>query len=123
MAEGILRSLNPSLEVFSAGTEPAARVHPAAVRAMSEIGIDISGATPKKVDQFLDQRFDHVITVCGDAEATCPAFRGAVAKRVHIGFDDPAKTVGCEADVLASFQRVRDEIRTQLTEYYKKEIR
>src|SRR5512142_1278483 len=81
MAEGLLRAFDSNLEVRSAGTAPAARVHPAAVEAMNEIGIDISAGRPKSVDEFLGQDFDVVITVCGHAHETCPAFAGRVGLR------------------------------------------
>src|SRR5213082_779789 len=74
MAEGVLKSLNPQWDVQSAGTQPAARVNPFAIRAMKEIGIDISGETTKSVQQFVSQGFDYVITVCDDADQNCPNF-------------------------------------------------
>lgn len=123
MTEAFLRSLDPRLEVYSAGTNPAARVHPAAVKAMSEIGIDISAAKPKHVSQFLDQPFDYLITVCSEADENCPLFRGKVDKRAHIGFDDPAKATGTDEQVFAVFRRVRDEIRERFTDYYRREIK
>jgi arsenate reductase (thioredoxin) len=118
MAEAIVRSLDPSLEVHSAGTQPAARVHPGAVAAMAELGIDISGARPKSVDQFLGQSFDWVITVCGHANETCPAFTGRVRHRLHSGFDDPAAITGSDEEVLAAFRRVRDEIRARFADLF-----
>lgn len=111
MAEGFLRSFDPSLEVFSAGTKAAPTVSSKAVRVMKELGIDISSHYPKTVDQFLSQSFDYVITVCGNAKETCPVFIGDVKHRMHIGFDDPAEAVGTEDEVLKVFRRVRDEIR------------
>jgi arsenate reductase len=118
MAEGWLRSLDAGLEVHSAGTQPAARVHPAAVTAMAEIGIDIAENRPKSVTQFLDEPFDYVITVCDHADATCPVFQGAVAHRLHIGFEDPAAVSGTEEEVLGAFRRVRDEIRVRFGQFY-----
>lgn len=118
MAEGFLRSLDPTLEVFSAGTNPAVRVHPKAVAAMKEAGIDLSGAYPKNVDQFADQPFDYVITVCDHAKESCPVFTGNVKHRLHIGFDDPAEATGTEEEVMAVFRRVRDEIRRRFREWY-----
>ena len=123
MAEGFLRSFDRNLEVQSAGTEPAARVHPLAVQVMREIGIDLSAAKPRNVDEFVDQPFDHVITVCGDADRNCPRFSGRVGKRVHIGFLDPARVQGTEDQVLAIFREVREEIRARLYEYYEQEIK
>ena len=114
MAEGILRALDPALEVHSAGTRPAAQVHWGAVRAMAEIGIDISRARPKPVEQFLGQPFDYVITVCDQANETCPVFTGQVGRRLHIGFEDPAAAPGTDAQVMEAFRLVRDQIRVQL---------
>ena len=122
MAEGFLRSFDAGLEVYSAGTCPAERVHPAAVQAMAEVGIDIGAARPKSVEQFLGQRFDSVITVCDHANQTCPVFTGEVRRRVHIGFDDPAAVQGTDEEVLAAFRRVRDEIGEQLRRFYESEM-
>jgi len=122
MAEGLLRSFDAELEVYSAGTRPAERVHPAAVRAMAEADIDIDAARPKSVEQFLGQRFDFVITVCDHANQTCPVFTGEVRRRVHIGFDDPAAVRGTDEEVLAAFRRVRDEIGARLRRFYESEI-
>ena len=118
MAEAVLRGFDPTLAVCSAGTRPAERVHPGAVRALAEIGIDVSGAYPKAVDLYLGQSFDYVITVCGNADQACPAFRGEVGQRLHIGFDDPAAVAGSDAQVMAAFRRVRDEIRTRFAAFY-----
>ena len=117
MAEGLLRAHDPSLEVFSAGTRPAARVHPAAVEAMREVGIDIGAAIPKNVEQFLNQAFDVVVTVCDDANEMCPVFLGRVGRRTHIGFEDPARAAGSPEDVLAAFRRVRDQIGKRLADF------
>ncbi|MEZ5404055.1 MAG: arsenate reductase ArsC [Bryobacteraceae bacterium] len=120
IAEGFLRAWGA--EAFSAGTHPAPRVNPFATAAMAEIGIDISAHTPKSVERFLRQPFDYVITVCGEADAVCPAFTGAVGRRVHIGFPDPAAVAGSDADRLIAFRTVRDAIAARLREYYEKEI-
>lgn len=118
MAEAFLKSLDPSLEVVSAGTQPAERVNPFAIRVMQEIGIDMSGNLTKSVDQFLSQTFDYVITVCDDARETCPVFFGKVKQRLHIGFEDPAKAVGSDEEVLAVFRRVRDAISAAFSDFY-----
>jgi arsenate reductase len=123
MAEGILKSFDRSLDVYSAGTKPADRVHPMAIRVMQEIGIDISQAKPKKVTEFLKQSFDFVITVCDDADKNCPFFTGTVRNRIHIGFLDPAKATGSEAEVLGVFRLVRDQIRAKFKEYYETRIK
>jgi arsenate reductase (thioredoxin) len=118
MAEGFLKSFNDRIEVFSAGTSPASQVHPFSVAAMQEVGIDISQSWPKDVEQFLNDSFDYVITVCDNAKETCPVFAGNVRHRVHIGFDDPAHTKGTKEQVMGEFRRVRDDIRTRLQEFY-----
>lgn len=120
MAEGYLKHLNPQWEVFSAGTKPAEKVHPYAIKVMLEDGIDISQNTPKQVDLFLNQAFDYVITVCNEAKETCPMFTGKVKQRLHIGFDDPAESKGCEAYILNEFRRIRDEIKNEFQKFYKK---
>ena len=91
MAEGFLKSFNRNLDVFSAGTIPAARISSRAIQVMNELGIDISTEYPKSVDQFLGESFDYVITVCDHAKETCPVFLGNVKHRIHIDFDDPAE--------------------------------
>ncbi len=118
MAEGFLKSFDSNLEIYSAGTKPAERVHPKAVEVMQEVGIDLSGHRPKTVDQFLNQSFDYVITVCDHAKETCPVFTGNVKHRLHIGFDDPAEATGSEDEIYAVFRRVRDEIREQFKKFY-----
>jgi len=117
-----LKSLDKNHEVYSAGTKPAERVNPYAVKAMQEIGIDISNGTPENVDKYLDQSFDYVITVCDNAKETCPLFIGKVKKQVHIGFDDPADAVGTEEEVMPVYRRIRDEIRNNFYEFYKKKL-
>ncbi len=96
MAEGIFKNLDNSLQVFSAGVEPALHVSSKAVTVMKEVGIDISHAHPKHVNQFLNESFDYVITVCDQANETCPVFTGNVKHRLHIGFVDPGWTAGTE---------------------------
>jgi len=119
MAEGFLRSLDWRLEVHSAGTHPASQVNPYAVQVMKEIGIDISHHTPKLVDNFINQDFDYVITVCDNAKEECPVFVGNVKHRLHIGFDDPAEARGTAEEVLPVYRRVRDEIKVAFSEFYK----
>ena len=122
MAEGFLKSLDSRLEVHSAGTVPASRVHPKAVQVMKEIGIDLGVAFPKSVDQFLNQSFDYVITVCDHTKETCPVFTGRVKHRLHIGFDDPAEATGTEQEVLQVFRRSRDEISQQVKRFYSEHV-
>ena len=113
MAEGWASHLRSGdIDAVSAGTETHG-LNPDAVRVMAEAGVDISGARSKNVREFLDTRFDYVVTVCDNARETCPLFTGA-AKIVHAGFDDPpelAKTAKSEEEVVAIYRRVRDEIR------------
>jgi len=118
MAEGFLNSFDKDLYVRSAGTEPAARVNPYAVKSMKVIEIDISSGTPENVDKYLDEEWDYVITVCGHANETCPVFFGKVRHRLHIGFDDPAEATGTEDEIMSEFNRIRDEIHIGFREFY-----
>jgi arsenate reductase len=122
MAEAFLKSFDPSLEVYSAGTNPGSRVHPKAVQVMQEVGISLEGAFPKNVDRFLGEAFDYVITVCDNAKETCPLFVGSVKHRLHIGFDDPAEATGTDEEVMNVFRRVRDEIRNRFKQLYRESI-
>ena len=123
MAEGFLKSFNQNLEVFSGGTIPASEVNPFAVKAMLEIGIDISGGTPENVSKFTNMQFDFVITVCDNANETCPVFTGKVLNRLHIGFEDPADAQGSEDEVMPVYRRVRDEIREAFHKVFSEEIK
>ena len=117
MAHGFLQSFDKSLEVYSAGTNPALQVNPQAIQVMHEVGIDISTHTPKSVGIYLNDEWDYVITVCGGANETCPMFVGKVGKRLHIGFDDPAHSTD-----INEFRRVRDEIKSKLLSFYSSNI-
>lgn len=117
LAEGILRSVaGDVLNVASAGSKPAGYVHPLAIQVMREIGIDLSAHTSKHMNEFLTQRVETVITVCGNADQACPVFPGQV-NRHHWPFDDPAHATGTEQEKLAVFRRVREEIRQTFTAY------
>ena len=117
LAEGILRQKAGDLiRVESAGSKPAGFVHPLAIRAMEEIGIDISGHRSKHLDEFLDSKVHTVVTVCGYADQACPIFPGLM-KRYHWGFDDPAHAKGSEDEIYAEFRRVRDQIRLVFEAY------
>lgn len=110
LAEGLLRSaLGEDFEVASAGSNPAGYVHPLAIRAMEEIGIDLSEHRSKHLDEFLDREVETVITVCGNADQACPIFPGQL-NRHHWPFDDPAHATGTEEEQFAVFRRVREEI-------------
>ena len=123
MAEGFLKSFDPFLEVYSAGTKPSAQVHPMAIQVMKEAGIDISDGHPKDVNQFIDYPFDYVITVCDHAKETCPVFTGEVNERLHIGFEDPAEATGSEEEILSVFRKVRDEIKKDFYQFYLEKIK
>ncbi len=122
MAEGFLKSFDPDLEVYSAGTGPSDQVHPKAIQVMNEVDIDLSNNYPKNVDQFVNQSFDFVITVCDNARETCPIFAGKVDQQLHIGFEDPAEATGTEEEILEVFLRVRDEIKRDFFDFYQKHI-
>jgi arsenate reductase len=113
MAEGLLRSLGgDQFEAFSAGTE-ATQVRPLAIKAMAEVGIDISKQQSKTLERYLNQSFDEVITVCDTAAEACPLFPGA-AKMKHWSFPDPSKATGSEEEQLAVYRHVRDDIRSRI---------
>jgi arsenate reductase len=117
LAEGLLRAAaGDALRVASAGSKPAGYVHPLAVRAMAEIGLDLAGHRSKHLDEFLAEKVETVITVCGKADQVCPTFPGQV-NRHHWPFDDPAHATGTEEEQLAVFRRVRDEIRAVFGAY------
>jgi arsenate reductase len=113
MAEGLLRNLGgDQFEAFSAGTE-ATHVRPLAIRAMAELGIDISGQESKTLDRYLEQPFDAVITVCDQANEACPVFFGA-RERLHWSFSDPSKAEGTQEQQLEVYRQVRDAIRARI---------
>ena len=112
MAHGFLQSFSSNIEVHSAGTRPAAQVNPLAVETMLEAGIDISSHTPKDVSIYLQQEWDYVITVCGGANESCPAFTGKVKHRLHMGFEDPSEATGTPEFIKSEFRRIRNQIRT-----------
>jgi arsenate reductase len=113
MAEGMLRAYGVGrFEAFSAGTE-ATHVRPLAVRAMAELGIDISAQESKTLDRYLNQSFEAVITVCDQANEVCPVFFGA-RKRLHWSFPDPSQAEGTEEQQLGVYRQVRDAIRERI---------
>ncbi len=110
LAEGLLQqALGPDYVVASAGSHPAGYVHPLALRAMAEIGIDLSRHVSKHLDEFLTREVETVITVCGNADQVCPVFPGQ-RNRHHFPFPDPAHAAGTEDEQLAVFRQVRDAI-------------
>ncbi len=122
MAEGILKSVaGEILNVQSAGSDPAGYVHPLAIKALGEIGIDISANSSKHMNDFLDQEVETVITVCGNADQACPSYPGQ-SNRHHWPFTDPAKAEGSEEEIWKEFQKVRDEIEKKFTAYGKERL-
>lgn len=112
IAEGFARAAG--VEAYSAGTEPAGYVHPVAVQVMAEKGIDISGQTSKELDLNLAQTMDAVITVCGEADETCPAIPNV--NRLHWPIPDPAKATGTQEEVVSVFRAVRDDIARRVSD-------
>jgi arsenate reductase (thioredoxin) len=117
MAEALANHfLGERCQVFSAGTE-STRVNPRAALVLDELGIDTSTLYSKTMDEFAGQRFDHVVTLCGDANEKCPLFFGGV-QRSHRGFDDPSRLPGSDDEVLPEFRRVRDEIKSWIIDTF-----
>ncbi|WP_036877621.1 arsenate reductase ArsC [Xylanibacter oryzae] len=123
MAQAFMSSFDNTLEVFSAGTEPAEKINEIAVKVMNEVGIDISHAYPKSVEIYLNEEWDYVITVCGGANENCPSFAGKVKHRLHFGFDDPAAVTGDTEFIIDEFRRIRNEIKNCFFSFYMKDIK
>jgi arsenate reductase (thioredoxin) len=118
MAHGYLQSFDENIAVCSAGTIPAKEINSYAVQVMKEVGIDISNHTPKLVDKYLKDEWDYLITVCDNANETCPAFLGKVKHRMHIGIEDPSHAKGTADSIIKQFRRIRDEIKLKFYEFY-----
>jgi len=123
MAEGFLKSFDDELEVFSAGVKPEERVNPNAVKAMNELGIDISKGISQDVNEYINDSFDYVITVCDNAKESCPVFLGDVKEQLHIGFEDPADAKGTEEEVMPVYRKIRDEIKKEFFEFYQNKLK
>ncbi len=123
MAHGFLQSFDPGLNVCSAGTQASGKLNEKAVQVMAEAGIDISHHTSDSVEMYLNNEWDYVITVCGGANETCPAFFGKVKHRLHMGFDDPSHAVGTEDFIRSEFVRVRDEIKDRFYAFYVEHVK
>lgn len=123
MAHGFLQSFDKNITVCSAGTEASGKLNSKAVAVMAEAGIDISQHTSDSVTKYLSEEWDYVITVCGGANESCPAFLGKVKHRLHIGFDDPSHAVGSEEFINSEFIRVRDEIKAGFYQFYVEQIK
>lgn len=124
MAEGLINArLGPEFEAFSAGTRPSGYVHPKAIAAMAELGIDLSHNESKNLEQFRGRYFDYIITVCDSAKEDCPVWLEQAGTRTHIGFDDPAEATGTEAEIMAEFRRIRDEIADRVLTFLRDEAK
>jgi len=120
MAEGLVNGLYADrFQAFSGGTV-ATRVHPAAIQAMAEIGIDVSGQRSKNIDEFEGRRFDSIVMVCDEKQTDCPFFPGG-KEYIHHAFDDPVACRGTEEEVLDCFRKSRDEIRAWIEATFAKE--
>ncbi len=116
MAEGLVNhDLAGKVQAFSAGTDPTS-VNPLAVAAMGELGIDISRDQSKSLDEFADEKFDFVITLCDHAAESCPVFFGGT-RRMHMGFPDPSGVTGTYEEKLSFFRKLRDQIRKEIIEF------
>ena len=114
MAEGLVNHyLGEEWKAYSAGTDPAGYVHPLTIQVMSELDIDISRQRSKSADEFQENEFNTVVTVCDDAAKNCPLWLGK-ERKIHTGFEDPAQATGSDEEKLAVFRRVRDEIRREI---------
>ncbi|MGD0343140.1 MAG: arsenate reductase ArsC [Bacteroidales bacterium] len=123
MAQGFLQSFDKNIIVCSAGTIPTQKLNDKAVTVMKEAGIDISHHKPKSVEIYINEVWDYVITVCDDANETCPVFTGKVNHRLHIGSDDPSKVMGSEEYIWSEFRRIRDEIKKKFYDLYTEQIK
>jgi arsenate reductase (thioredoxin) len=123
MAHGFMQSFDTRLTVRSAGTEPASQVNQKAAKAMLEEGIDIRGHTPTMVDEYLNEDWDYVITVCDDANEKCPFFPGKVEHRLHMGFEDPSHATGSEEYIWSEFIRIRNAIKVSFYKLYTEKIK
>jgi len=120
MAEGLINhDLAGKVQAFSAGIEPSF-VHPLAMAAMKEVGIDISGHRSKSIDEFADEKFDFVITLCDHAAESCPIFFGGV-QRIHMGLPNPAAVSGNPEEKMTAFRKVRDQIREEVVDFLSKQ--
>lgn len=118
MAEAFLQSFDSNVIVFSAGTKPEDKVDDMAIAVMQELGIDISQKIPKSVEKYINEYWDYVITVCDNANETCPVFLGDVRHRIHIGFEDPSNIQGSDEYRLNEYRRIRDEIKEKFLQLY-----
>jgi len=122
MAHGFLQSFDQGLQVFSAGTQASGKLNDKAIAVMKEAGIDISHHTSDPVEEYLNEEWDYVITVCDGANENCPYFPGKVRHRLHMGFEDPSHLTGTEEFIWGEFRKVRDEIKEKFYSFYLENI-
>ena len=120
IAECIIKYFySDQFDVESAGSKITA-VHPFTIRVMAEIGIDISNQRSKLVTEFAGQEFDYVITLCGGySKTTCPVFLGKTKQELRWDFIDPAEAKGSDEEIFSVFRKVRDEIKSKISEFIK----
>ena len=118
MAHGFMASYGDDVAVYSGGVSAEKRVNPRAVMVMREMGIDISDHTPHQVDEYLNEDWDYVITVCDHAKETCPVFNGKVKHLLHMGYEDPSKATGSYDFIMSEFRRIRDQINDDFFKLY-----
>lgn len=123
IAQGLMQSFDGNIEVHSAGTFPATEVNTLAIKVMSEAGIDISRQYPKPVDIYLNDEWDYVITVCDDANESCPVFPGKVKHRLHFSYVDPSFLQGSQEFIMSEFRRLRNNMKDVLYELYLQKIK
>lgn len=123
MAHGFLQSFDPKLSVYSAGTQASGKVNPKCTEVMQDAGVDISHHTSDQVEKYRNEEWDYVITVCGGANESCPAFSGTVKNRLHLGFEDPSEAIGSPEFIHAEFLRVRDEIKAAFYKFYMEKLK
>ena len=122
MAEGLINHyLGDSWQAYSAGTAPSGYVHPLAIKAMTELGVDISANRSQSTEEFREMSFDQVITVCDDAAENCPLWLGG-GKVTHLGLPDPAQASGSEAEIFQVFRTVRDDIKARVLGYLRTQV-
>jgi len=123
MAQGFLQSFDKNITVCSAGTKASGKLNNKTVKAMTEIGIDISDHTSDPIDNYLGQEWDYVITVCGGANEYCPDFNGKVKHRLHLDFEDPSHAKGTEDFIWSEYIRIRDKIKKEFYKLYVEQIK
>lgn len=123
MAEAYLQSFDSKLEVMSAGSKPDNQIHPLAIEVMKEDGIDISNKKPKKIDQYLNESFDYVLTLCNKETSLLDAFNGNVQNKIHLNFEDPLTNCDDNSNEIETFRQTRDDIKENFERFYQAHLR